>query len=339
MEQSINDMSKEEAYRRICAPTCYSLVNRSFRIAHLTTERGRTLNGKTCKAVKFTADFSNNPDMRLQCLIEGGEKPILVKGDNLIPVEANVMQSLMQGSSPLSDDVIILGLEQALAQHRGYTDRKDLEHRIHLYRQLLDKLKCAPKNSGSKNALKDEDYCFPCGASFANNGRDFESTFDYIMAKCRPACVGNTQLDVRFMDLGLKGNGTATCTICSEVLDASPDSNRQELLVTLPCVHMFHHSCLCNWLQSDLGRRNWNCPTCRQQVPHNLSRYRVNYEAQLMNRFHEFLLSGYCPKCIIWVMEKDRNQNLPGLINDRGEEVSVGCVGQMQTGGYIFPPS
>lgn len=247
------------------------------------------------------------------------------------------MRSLMEGSAPLSDSKIIAGLEHALADHP--TDfqgmRKDLSHRIHLYRQLFEKLEKAKGSDGKGLAI--EEYCFPCGATNAHDDGEFENSFDYIMTMGRPACVGNNQIDVRLMDLGLKGNGIATCNICTELLDT--DSSSDEALVTLPCVHMFHESCLRQWLQSDIGRRNWNCPTCRLPVPHNLATYHIKYESQLRNRFKEFLLSGFCPSCILRVMEKDRNEVIPGVVNDSGEKLSMGCVGQLQTGNVkICPP-
>ena len=99
----------------------------------------------------------------------------------------------------------------------------------------------------------------------------------------RPACVGNNTIDVRRMDLGLKGDGVSLCGICQETLDdhtitdssgSSVFGQQQEILVTLPCVHMFHDSCLAEWLQSDLGRVHWDCPTCRGRVHHTLATYR-----------------------------------------------------------------
>ena len=69
------------------------------------------------------------------------------------------------------------------------------------------------------------------------------------------------------------------------------------------------------------------CPTCRGRVHHTLATYRGRYKAQLQNRFNTFLLSGFCPKCIIWFMERDRNQLLP-MLNENLEQMS----GQMQTG-------
>ena len=126
------------------------------------------------------------------------------------------------------------------------------------------------------------------------------------------------------MDLGLKGDGVATCHICTETLDASGEMN----LVTLPCVHQFHASCLREWLSSDLGQRNWNCPTCREVVPMDMSTYMVRYKSELQNRFQEFLLSGFCNKCILWVMERNRNEILPAMVKERGEQMTMNQVGQ-----------
>lgn len=333
---SIADLPIEQVYMQICAPPCQAMIGRSFRIDYLTSQKGLTLNGKTCCVIGFTADPIRNPDLRLQCKLDEGGPPILLKGTNLVCAEANIMQTLVEGSStPLSDSKIIAGLKHTLADHptesQDQDTRKDLSHRINLYRQLLERLEEAKGSDG--NALATEEYCFPCGAT--HDDGEFNS-LDYIMTMGRPACVGNNQMDVRLMDLGLKGNGITTCNICTELVDT--DSSSDEILVTLPCVHMFHESCLQQWLDSDIGRRNWDCPTCRDPVPHNLATYHIKYESQLRNRFKEFLLSGFCPSCILWVMEKDRNQ-VTRAFNESGEELTMGCVGQMQTGNVtVCPP-
>ena len=77
------------------------------------------------------------------------------------------MQNLMQASSPLSDKEIIKGVRRALAgQETRDTDRADLTHRINLYRNVLRELEDTPVHSRANgNALEDEQYCFPCGAS------------------------------------------------------------------------------------------------------------------------------------------------------------------------------
>jgi len=235
----------------------------------------------------------------------------------------------------LSDEKIIQGLKQGLQQHEGGGERGDLNHRINLYKNALKDLEVATnsKRSGNSNgnALEDDQYCLPCGASPAPD--DNENTFDWAMRTNKPACVGNNKLDLRLMDLGLKGDGVATCDICTLTLDTS-----ETRLVTLPCVHQFHTSCIEEWLQSDLGRRNWNCPTCRHIVPNNLTTYMIRYEAELRNRFQEFLLSGFCHKCILWIMERKRNEEIPAL-NESGEQMTMNQVGQMQEKVYAFPPS
>jgi len=74
-------------------------------------------------------------------------------------------------------------------------------------------------------------------------------------------------------------------------------------------------------------------------VPHDMSTYTIRYEAELRNRFQEFLLAGFCPKCILWVMERDRNQLLPG-VNAEGHQLSMGeNVGQMQDRVYVPAPN
>ena len=122
------------------------------------------------------ANHTANRDARLQCAVLNDDgtqaKPILLlKGFNLVTLEANVMQDLMPSSAPLSDEHIMAGLRKSLAQHpQGSSDRADLNHRIQLYRDLLQKLlenKQQQQQSGSNrnNALEDLEYTFPCGAT------------------------------------------------------------------------------------------------------------------------------------------------------------------------------
>ena len=329
-------LSKEQGYQMF---SNQDMVGEKFRIDHLTSERGRTMNGKICRAVSFTPNFRANPDMRLGCKIQeddGSElsTPISFKCCNLVRLEANIMQHLCRTSKPLSDEEIMKGLRQGLAEHETTGNaRADLSHRINLYKNVLKKLEDAPEQSRNENgnALEDEQYCFPCGAS-PHIPVDNETTFDWLMRINKPACVGNNKMDLRLMDLGLKGDGVATCDICTNALDIS-----ETRLVTLPCVHQFHTACLEQWLSSDLGRRNWNCPTCRQIVPKQLGTYMIQYDVELQNRFKEFLLTGFCQKCILWVMERDRNQELPA-INQSGEQLTMNQVGQMQDRVYIRPP-
>eukprot|EP00577_Skeletonema_sp_RCC1716_P019368 CAMPEP_0113411466 /NCGR_PEP_ID=MMETSP0013_2-20120614/22280_1 /TAXON_ID=2843 ORGANISM="Skeletonema costatum, Strain 1716" /NCGR_SAMPLE_ID=MMETSP0013_2 /ASSEMBLY_ACC=CAM_ASM_000158 /LENGTH=327 /DNA_ID=CAMNT_0000297821 /DNA_START=99 /DNA_END=1079 /DNA_ORIENTATION=- /assembly_acc=CAM_ASM_000158 len=321
---AITDLSKEQAYSMFGSSTSQQYIGRQFRVDHLTSEKGKTLNGKICRVVGFTSNYATNPDMRLQCKIiesDGSEsKAMLLKGCNLVPTDSRIMWELMSASKPLSDKEIMKGLKQALSAHRLEPGmRRDLMYRLNLYRGVLNKLKQAGKKSKG-NVLEEDEYCFPCMAAPAVE--ENEETVEYIMRLNRPACVGNNKLDLRFMDLGLKGDNVATCGICTETLSSS-----ETKLVTLPCVHQFHASCLQEWLSSDLGRLNWNCPTCRHSVPHNMKTYMVNYETELRNRFQEFPLSGFCHKCILWFMEKDRNQALQCVANENGA-MTMNQIGQ-----------
>lgn len=245
--QSLGDLSLERAFQ-MSIPASQGMVGNDFRIDHLHSEKGKTLNGKTCRVVNFKANYKTNVDARVECVVKDNDdetksKPTIftLKSCNLVPVEANIMRTHMSASEPLPDKEIMKGLRRGLSQHSNASssDRKDLYHRTRLYKKLLKKLEISSKTSnGNDNALKDEDYCFPCGAAPVVEPRD-EGVFDYVMRINRPACVGNNQVDVRLMDLGLKGDGVYRCSICTLTLDAA-----ETKLVTLPCVHMFHGSCL-----------------------------------------------------------------------------------------------
>lgn len=176
MMQSITRLQFDQAYYQIATPPCQAMIGRKYRIAYLSSAKGKTLNGKRCQVVGFNANHTANRDARLQCAVLNDDgthaKPILLlKGFNLVPLEANVMQDLMPSSAPLSDEHIMAGLRKSLAQHpQGSSDRADLNHRIQLYRDLLQKLlenKQQQQQSGSNrnNALEDLEYTFPCGAT------------------------------------------------------------------------------------------------------------------------------------------------------------------------------
>ncbi|KAL7492920.1 hypothetical protein ACHAWT_002056 [Skeletonema menzelii] len=336
MATPFSNLSKEQVYSMFSS-TQQHCIGQTFRVDHLTSEKGKTLNGKLCRVVGFTSNYATNPDMRLQCKIiesDGKEsKAILLKSGNLVHTDSRIMWELMSASKPLTDKEIMKGLKQGLAAHPVQPGlRRDLLHRLLLYRGVLKKLE-KKKQSGKSNngnALDEDEYCFPCCA--APPVDENEEVNEWIMRVNRPGCVGNNKLDLRFMDLGLKGDGVATCGICTDTLEFS-----ETHLVTLPCVHQFHASCLQKWLSSDLGRLNWNCPTCRHSVPHNLKTYLVNYETELRNRFQEFPLSGFCSKCILWVMERNRNQVLQGCANENGA-MTLNQVGQASDETHLCPP-
>jgi hypothetical protein len=57
-------------------------------------------------------------------------------------------------------------------------------------------------------------------------------------------------------------------------------------------------------------RVSWKRTECHGNVPSVMETYRVDRREQLQRRIDEFTLSGFCTKCMIWVMERDRNQPL-----------------------------
>jgi hypothetical protein len=284
------------------------------------------MNGKVCIATGFDRDQA---DCRVHCHIldaQGtvGTGPgttstintntndsveatsVKLKATNLIPeVIGNTLAHFLEQTPPIPDNELLMRLEVAIDKHSrcGPTDREDLAHRLDLYRTLRDKLR--DRVDGS---LSDKDYCFPCGAGSELLSRD--ANFSLLMNLMKPACVGNEVMDMRHADIGLQGDGHTECSICTGVLQ----TGTEEIIVTLPCMHIFHEQCIVQWLESDLGARNWKCPLCRQQVPEDMSTYRVAYEEQLQRRIDEFPLSGFCTKCIISIMERNRNQPILGQI-------------------------
>ena len=73
----------------------------------------------------------------------------------------------------------------------------NLTHRINLYRNVLRELEDTPVDLRGGNALEDEQYCFPCGAS---QGPDNESTLVWGLRVNKPGCIGNNKLDLRLQE-------------------------------------------------------------------------------------------------------------------------------------------
>ena len=201
------------------------------------------------------------------------------------------------------------------------------------YRQLLDKLEKAQLqvgNDGKQEEDKatnlltnDDDYCLPCGGGLlTSDSLNRIGALTRILALTKKACVGNNLLDVRYMDIGLKGDDHTTCSICSETI-----ATTDQQLILLPCIHIFHQGCIQDWLKSELGTQQWNCPTCRAVVPSNMETYCVQYDRQLQDRFNEYPISGFCTRCIISNMESLRNDST-GAVDADGDDILVGSVGQ-----------
>lgn len=273
------------------------MIGKRWRVVHLKSARGQELNGQTVTVRNFDRSTT---DARLHCEFESGEM-IKLKNCNLLASDAyEMVETFMSKSQPIPNETLAKCVRKALEQHSYVTDRKDLEHRLGLYRALLEKLE------KSKRKLEDQDYCFPCGAGSEALLKDSGDNFGIIMNTMKPACFGNEVVDMRHIDVGLVGDDSTECSVCQETLKHDTTA----VLVTLPCLHVFHDACLVEWLGSDIGQRHWSCPTCRKVVPEDLSTYRVDYMEQLQRRVNEYPVSGFCAKCMILIMENNRNAEL-----------------------------
>jgi hypothetical protein len=320
----LSNVPLDVLFEQVIYPNFEQMVGERFRIAHLKSARGQTMNGKVCIVTGFDRDQAQ---CRVHCRILDAQDTstsgsasainandpvegtsVKLKGINLIPeVLGNTLAHFMEQTPPIPDNELLLRLEGAIDKHSGSTDRADLAHRRDLYRTLRDKLKLRDQPAGT-SSLSDKDYCFPCGAG-AELLYGGDVNYAILMNVMKPACFGNEVMDMRHADIGLQGDGHTQCSICTNVLQTGTEA----IIVTLPCMHIFHEECIVQWLESDLGARNWHCPLCRKPVPEDMSTYRVAYEEQLQRRIDEFPLSGFCTKCMISIMERNRNQVLGGV--------------------------
>jgi hypothetical protein len=292
----LTDLPVDYLLEQMVRPQRQQQVGQRFRIAHLTSAKGMTLNGKICTVRGFDTE---TVEARLHCEVEN-ESVLKLKFTNLVPLDACILEQYMEKSPPIPDEELLVRLERSIIKHDDPNiDREDLKHRLELYKTLTKKLR-------NKETLTDADYIFPCGAGVELLGGD-DNPYAVLMSTMKPACTGNMCMDMRYLNLGLSGDGHTQCSICSDVLAVS----QTEIFVTLPCFHVFHDKCLVDWLESDLGAHNWNCPECRAPVPDEMATYRNLYEEQVQRRFDEFPLSGFCTKCMMYVMERNRNQELP----------------------------
>jgi len=321
-EIGIEDLPLERVYERLVYPQIQSSVGQTFRIVQLRTARGSQFNGRLCRVLDFDRDLG---DARLHCQLlssewesSGGEEAtngrvmIKVKCGNLrsLDMENNTIEHFMEQTPLLSDDKLLECLQKVIQQNKNVSEdggRADLLYRLGLCKGLIQKIIQSKEDDGAE--LSDSDYCFPCGAG----GDRLTGNFGIVMTKTKPACWGNGFIDMRRVNIGLDGDDTTECSVCQEIMvsgGAGGSSSRRRNYVTLPCLHVFHEECIVNWLDSNIGQRNWNFPTCRKVVPNDMSTYRVNYDRHVQVRVNEYPLSGFCTKCMIMIMENNRNEAL-----------------------------
>ena len=78
------------------------------------------------------------------------------------------------------------------------------------------------------------------------------------------------------------------CTVCMDDLFPLASSeeplereehNEEESVVKLPCLHLFHHACISEWLS-----RSNTCPTCRYELPTANKEYNVGVSRRMRDR-------------------------------------------------------
>lgn len=82
------------------------------------------------------------------------------------------------------------------------------------------------------------------------------------------------------------------CAICWDIMETARK---------LPCSHLFHHACLCSWLQQDVS-----CPTCRQSLSIDIGIPRPNDNEEVVNVNEQDIQE---------VNANNRNDSLGGLRN------------------------
>jgi Ring finger domain len=289
----------ELLYQQIVYPHRNSLVGKHFRIKHLKSSRGQELNGKTCVVMGYDR---GDKEARAHCKVEETGKMVKLKQQNVMPLDGYLpaIETFMETSPPIPDETLASCLQLAIAKHDITNYRPDMAHRVMLYENLLNKIRTKPAT--------EKDYCLSCYAGeelFEEDNR-----LGLLMKMMRPACYGDEMCDLRLMDIGLKGDDKTECSVCQDILT----SDTSIILVTLPCMHVFHEACIIKWLGSNLGAHSWNCPSCRARVPGDMSSFCVEYEEQLQRRMDEYPVSGFCTKCMIMIMENKRTDVLPGVV-------------------------
>ena len=48
------------------------------------------------------------------------------------------------------------------------------------------------------------------------------------------------------------------CAVCKEQFDSKAEDASEQIVITLPCKHVFHEGCILPWLKS-----SGTCPVCR----------------------------------------------------------------------------
>jgi len=319
----VNNLNDDQIMSMALPDREANMVSKNFRVAHLTSEKGKKMNGKKCTV--FGVDHTE--EARLHCKIIDTGETMKLKNVNLQAWESRFLDGWMRNNDEKTEEgevkynlsfddakplLIRMLQNQAHARKEG---RQDVNKRYQDAQKLIKAITDAGEE-GIKAAnniqcqyLGTEDKPF----------HELDS-LQKIMRLMRPACVGDNTVDFRRFDLGLRWDGITECAVCHQEVMRKQDQN----VITLPCFHVFHARCATQWAEQKNSEPK-SCPTCSIPMKKPLLTYHpLDYDDKLEKRFDEFVLSGMCEKCQIWYQERDQGEACNGdsasSYSDDGDE-------------------
>ena len=249
-----------------------SMIGRHFRLFGLTSDRGRSLNGRLVEVI----GRQEPPGTRLivRFVEDDAAARILVEVANLQSGEFGNFDARRPDPIPEPDLRRMFSL--AIKSHQNF-GRPDVVARIALIRRYINGEQLGP--------IRCMDTLCP---------KDIEDPLVRGLQQMRIACTGNGLVSFDQFNEGLYGNGTS-CAICLEQI---PMNSLK--VVGFPCLHVFHDKCAEKWLAN-----NDHCPTCRYQLPLAGSLYDFDGPAQCLIRIKEWFISGMCQRCQANFQERD----------------------------------
>uniref|UniRef100_A0A7S3JUA4 RING-type domain-containing protein n=1 Tax=Aureoumbra lagunensis TaxID=44058 RepID=A0A7S3JUA4_9STRA len=317
-DQNSSCISDADVCRNMLLEFFEQVVGQRFVIRHLRSEKGKELNGKHCMVVSYDKinffemePFDITEDMlraRFCVKLIDCNKYVRVKLSNLAQPGSFVD---VPSRTRLDDDDLRGMLIESLTSREiviaSQDGREDIQRRIKYVKNIL-----------KKTSL--EQFILPCGSTLLDENDLFSNESRIVKSMCmvRHACCGDNIADFRRFGEGFSGAGEI-CAICTCKVKQS------EVVLGLPCLHVFHSDCLRPWLETYKNE----CPTCRLKLPphtKNATSFAIpNPRQKIILRLTEWFLSGLCERCQICFMEKNRINyiQVPDPSNPQGPLIFV----------------
>lgn len=248
-------------------------------IRHLTSETGRTLNGKKCRIMGH-----NGKRLEVQLLDDpnASREGYRLLPRNLLPVRQAFVPP---PGPPLDDGVLVRELRAAMA-HTAVRDlvgpdseRQDAQARVDYARRYVDQGQVPPPSK-----CVDPMCPTPPHSMLA------------VMAEFAPCCSGDQVVDFHRFASGTVGTGQE-CAVCMEAVTGHTPA------LGMPCGHVFHRACAGEWLAN-----NDTCPTCRFELGGPGVEYAemlADRDERVRIRLREWFISGMCDRCQATYQEAD----------------------------------